>query len=66
VARLVAIKAAQNRKARRAMVEAMRQAHRSESFPWLSAERYDLLFGECLPDRSRRRSLWRRRPSCRL
>ena len=40
VARLVPIKAAQLRKSRRAMVEAMRQAARSEASPGLSDERY--------------------------
>ena len=58
VARLVPIKAARERKSRRDMVEAMRQAARSQALPWLSAERYDLLFGaEGLPEwaRGRRR-----------
>jgi len=45
VARLVPIKPAQNRKARRAMVEALRQAARSQALPGLSDERYpDFLF----------------------
>ncbi len=59
VARLVPIKAARERKSRRAMVEAMRQAARSQALPWLSAERYrDLLFGaDGLPEWARGR--WR-------
>jgi len=59
VARLVPIKAAQERKSRRAMVEAMRQAARGDVSPGLSDERYrDFLFGaDGLPEwaRSRRR-----------
>ena len=58
VARLVPIKAARNRKARLAALEAMRQAARGQALPGLSAERYELLFGtEGLPEwaRGRRR-----------
>ena len=40
VARVVPIKAAQERKARRAMVEAMREAARSEASSGLSDEQY--------------------------
>ncbi len=45
VARLVPIKAARERKSRRALVEAVRKAARSQALHGLSAERYDLLFG---------------------
>ena len=59
VARLVPIKAARERKSRLAMVEAMREAARSQVLPGLSDERYrDFVFGaDGLPEwtRSRRR-----------
>ncbi len=57
VARLVLFKAARERRSRRDVVEAMRQAARAEAFPGLSAERYDLLFGTEGLDESRGR--WR-------
>ncbi len=59
VVRLVPIKAARERKSRRAMIEAMRESARSQALSWLSPERYELLFGaDGLPEwaRSRRRA----------
>ena len=57
VARLVPIRAAQERRSRRAMVEAMRQAARSEVSPGLSVGlSQDFLFGgEGLPEWARSR-----------
>ena len=59
VARLVPVKAAQERKSRRAVIEAMREAARSEALPGLSDEQYrDLVFGGGgLPEWAR--SWWR-------
>ena len=59
VARLVPIRAAQNRKARRATVEALREAARSQALPGLSDAQYrDFVVGaDGLPEWAR---LWRR------
>ena len=57
VARLVPIRAAQNRKARRAAVEALREAARSQALPGLSDARYrDFVVGaDGLPEWARLR-----------
>ena len=57
VARLVPVKAARDRKTRRAVVEAIRQAARSQALSGLSAEQYrDFLFGPAgLPEWARGR-----------